>query len=404
MTDVRIAVVIPTRNRASLAVEAIRSLVDQGRDVDIFVSDNSPSPDRALPDFVRGLGRPEIAYLRPPVCLNQAAHWDWAIRQAVERSSATHFTIHYDRKIMKPDALQLLGSTATSWPETLISWPHDYIADMPPPLRLFQPPWTGNVYALRTARLVELTSEGRATAIYSHAIPLLSNCLVPRSILTETVERFGDLCDSTTPDSCFAFRFAAQSDLYLHLDRPLGVIYAAGRSAGGGYLRGNGDDWLDFQRSWGDKPWLAAAPIPGLNLGLNMLYHEYERVRLATGERFPPIRFGAYLDDLAIGLGLVEDSETKAAFRQVLEQKGWEDRTESTPVRDFIRSILIDPLDRHLGIRLRGATARAFRHEQRALRHSLAHPRRPSKQPRHLALLEPVRVGALRGAEAQPET
>ena len=305
---------------------------------------------------------------------------------------------------MKPDALELLELAAASWPETLMSWPHDYVADMPPPLRLFQPPWTGNVFALRTARLVELTSEGRATAIYSHAIPLLSNCLVPRSILTETVERFGDLCDSTTPDSCFAFRFAAQRDLYLHLDRPLGVTYAAGRSAGGGYLRGNGDDWLDFQRSWGDRPWLAAAPIPGFNLGLNMLYHEYELVRLVTGERFPPIRFGAYLDDLAIGLDLVKDSEARTALRQVLEEKGWKGRTESTPVRDFIRSKLIDPLDRHLGIRLRGATGRAFRDEQRALRHSLAHPRRPAKQPRHLALLEPVRVGTLRGAEAQPET
>jgi len=385
-------------------MEAVRSLMDQGRDLHVFVSDNSPSPDPALRDFVRGLCQPGISYLRPPASLHQAAHWDWAIRQALQRSAATHFTVHYDRKIMKPDAVAALESAASIWPEMLICWPNDHVSDMPPPLRLWQPPWTGRVFALQTERIVELTSEGRASAIYSHALPLLSNCLVPRSILTETIERFGDLCDSTTPDTCFAFRFAAQHDLYLHLDRPLGVTYAAGRSAGGGYLRGNGDDWLDFRRSWGDRPWLAAAPIPGLNLGLNMLYHEYELVRRTTGGRFPPIQFGAYLADLAIGLELVEDKQARADFRHQLEEKGWESRNRSKPVRAVINRILLDPLDRHLGIRRRGATGRVFRDEQRALRHALAHPRRRVKQARHLDLLEPVQVGTLQGTEAQPET
>jgi hypothetical protein len=405
MTEARIALVIPTRNRASLTVEAVRSIVDQGRDIDVFVSDNSPSPDQSLLDFVRDLGRPEIVCLRPPASLHQAAHWDWAVRQALQRSPATHFAVHYDRKIMKPNALAVLESAAQSWPDVLICWSHDYVGDVPPPVRLYQPPWTGNVFALRTARIVELTSQGRATAIYSHALPLLSNCLVPRSILTETIERFGDLCDSTTPDSCFAFRFAAQRDHYLHLDRPLGITYAAGRSAGGGYLRGNGGDWLDFRRSWGDRPWLAAAPIPGLNLGLNMLYHEYELVRRrSTGETFPPIQFDAYLNDLAVGLELIEDRESQAALRLVLKEQGWEGGTEPKPVRDFIHHILLDPLDRHFGIRLRGATGRAFSDERRALRHALARPRRPATQARHLDVLEPVRVGTLREAEAQLET
>ncbi len=398
MTRARLCAVIPTRNRLPLTVEAVRSLAGQGRDVDIFVSDNSPAPEHALLDFVRGLGDPGISYLRPPANLHQAAHWDWAIRQAMQRSNSTHFTVHYDRKVMKPGALSILESAAARWPDRLITWPHDHVSDMPPPLRLWQPSWTGNVYELRTGRIVELTAQGRASAIYSHTLPLLSNCLVPRAILSEAIDSFGSVCDSTTPDSCFAFRFAALRDRYLHLDRPLGVIYAADRSAGVGYARGKGGDWLDFQTSWGDRPWLEAAPIPGLSLGLNMLYHEYELVRRATGERFPGIDFGPYLDDLANGLDFVEEAETKAAFRTALEEKGWKGDHWTKPVRAFIRRMLLDRLDEHLGIRLPGELGRAFSDDRAALRHALAHPRPPRMRALHLDLLAPVKIGALGSA------
>ena len=47
-----------------------------------------------------------------------ATHWDWALRQAMERTDATHFCIHYDRKITKPGELSLLRDIATSSPTT----------------------------------------------------------------------------------------------------------------------------------------------------------------------------------------------------------------------------------------------------------------------------------------------
>jgi hypothetical protein len=386
---VKIAAVIPTVDRGPVAIEAVQSLLDQDCAVEIFVSDNSASPDDALRELCRVSS---VHYLRPEREMVTPQHWDWAIRQAMERSNATHFTVHYDRKVSKPRHLGMVQSIASRSPEEVITWPHDYVAGTPPPLRLWQAPWSGNVYALRSARIVQLTAAGRAGAISSHALPLLSNCLVPRAVLSEVIARFGNLCDSTTPDSCFAYRFFAVRERYLHFDRALGVLHMSHRSTGLGYMRGGGGDFDEFRRRWGDRPWLDAAPVPGLDLGLNMLYHEYELVRRATGERLPPIDRTAYLADLAGGLPLVGDPETRAALRRVLADAGWRGSETRGRVTAFMRHKVLALLDERLGIRLPGITGRVFRDDREALRHALTHPRPRRRHARHLALLEPEPV------------
>jgi hypothetical protein len=386
-----IAAVIPTRGRREAAVEAIRSLLDQDCAMEIFVSDNSAVPDDELRDFCRGV--PAVHYLRPPREMLMAAHWDWAVRQAMERSDATHFTVHYDRKVTKPRHFGMVQSIASRWPDHLITWSHDYVADTPPPMRLWQAPWTGKVYALRSERLVQLTAAGRAGAIWSHTLPLLSNCLVPREVLSDVMARFGDLCDSTTADSCFAYRFFTVRPRSLHFDRALGVLYAPQRSAGLGYLRGRGGDFDDFRRLWGDRPWLDAAPIPGINLGMNMLYHEYERVR-AAGAAFPPIDREAYLDDLAGGLPFVPDAEERAALRRVLIEEGWKGRDRRVRMTGFLRHKALAFIDRRLGLRVPGISGHVVRDDREALQHALSHPRPRRGHARHLASLEPEQVAA----------
>ena len=382
MTLPTLCAIVPTRSRTRLAIAAVRSLLDQDCPIEIFVSDNSPTPDRELRDFCGALFDRRVTYMRPPESLDQAAHWDWAVREAMRQSAATHFSVHYDRKISKPNHLDIAHSVAGGRPGALICWSHDYVADVPPPMRLWQPAWTGDVFALRTARLAELIAQGRAGAIPSYAFPLLSNCLVPREALTAIVDRFGSLCDSTTPDSCFAFRFAALGDEYLYLDRTLGVLYAADRSAGGLYLRAGGGSGFR----------LAAAPLPGLNLGLNMLYHEYELVRRATGGRFAAIDRAAYLRDLAASLPLVGDPGAREACRRALRAEGWSGR--SGQFRQFVRHRLLGALDRRFGIRLPNVPGRVVRSDEEALQHALRNPPSRSREARGLAILQPVKVAA----------
>lgn len=383
----KIAAVIPTAERGPLAIQAARSLLDQDCAVEIFVSDNSASPDDALHEFCRTSA---VHYLRPSRQMATSQHWDWAIRQVMDRSDAAHFTVHYDRKVTKPHHLGSVQSLVSRWPDRVITWPHDYVADTPPPMRLWQAPWTGNVYTLRTERVVRLTAAGRASAITSQALPLLSNCLVPRAVLSEVITRFGNVCNSTTPDSCFAYRFFAAHASYLHFDRALGVLHMPHRSANRGYLRGSGGDFDEFRKRWGERPWLDAAPIPGLTLGLNMLYHEYELVRRATGAQLPPIDRAPYLEDLAVGLPLVSDPQTRHELRRRLVEEGWSGR--ETRLRWFLRHRVLTALDEWFGLRLPGTTGRVFRDDREALRHALAHPRPRRRHARHLDLLEPELV------------
>ena len=274
--DVSIAVVIPTHNRADLAIAACRSLLGQpGRRHQVFVSDNSTRAEeiQKLTDFCRATGDPRLVYLQPAASLPMPTHWDWALEQAMERSDATHFYLHYDRKITKPGQVDLLLKTVRQFPEHLLTHCADHVADEPRPSTLWQYPWSGKTYELRTSRVVALTVRCQINEM-GQAFPILSNCVVPRPVFTAIRERFGNVCDSTGPDSCFTYRFCALNERYVHFDCPTGIIYAWQRSNGLGYVRNAGGDFPAFLEAWGSRPWQDAAPIPELNLGQNLLFHE----------------------------------------------------------------------------------------------------------------------------------
>ncbi|MEA2329711.1 MAG: hypothetical protein QOE68_4670 [Thermoanaerobaculia bacterium] len=392
---VALAAVIPTRNRAPLAVNAVRSLLDQDCDIEIYVSDNSPSPDAALRDFC--LTDTRVHYLKPPHDLALGDHWDWAIRQAMESSRATHFTIHHDRKWSKRDAWCPLLTIAARRPDMLVTFGVDSITDTPPPLRVWQTPWTGNVFVMRTKRAAELIAHARVTEIV-HGLPLLTNCIVPRSILESMMGRFGSVCCSTGPDLAFFARFLALHDQYLHADRSPGILYAPHRSNNMGYLRGIGGDFGEFRRLFGDGPWLDAAPIPGVNLGNNMLFHEYELARRETGDRLPPLDRAACLEDLAAALRWVEDPLAKERSLQLLRERGWNGSIPKPhPTRRW-RTALRQNVWMFLGERLAIApphiTGFAFRDDEEALRYALRFPRRRQRSTDHLALLDPEELSA----------
>lgn len=385
-----IAAVIPTRNRAALAINAVRSLLDQDVAIEIFLSDNSSSGDE-LRAFCRS--EPRVHYLRPEREMPAAEHWDWAVRQAMQRSDATHFTIHYDRKYSKPRHWGTMAAIAAQWPDRLVTYGIDSVADQPP-LRLCQMPWTGKVFRIEAAHVARLLAGGRVSDA-GHALPLLSNCVVPRTVLQSIVDRFGDVCRSTGPDSAFAVRFLALHDDFLHYDCALSVAYAMHRSSGLGFLRGGGGDFADWMKTFGDGPWLDAAPIPGVNLGQNMLFHEYELVRREVGERLPPIDRSGYLNELGAALRWVRDPRTRAALRGLLEEHGWRGEIARLPrrrLRDVLRDNAVMFLVRHFRFVPSHLSGVAFSDDETALHYALKYPQRRTEDMRHLAPLDPVEV------------
>ncbi|MFL6859177.1 MAG: glycosyltransferase family 2 protein [Allosphingosinicella sp.] len=385
-----LAALIPTRNRPDLAMNAVRSLKDQGVDIDLYVSDNSAA-EGALRAFCEAEG---VTYLRPPAELSMPEHWDWALRQALERSPATHFTLHYDRKFSKPGHWDRIRALADRRPDRLIAFPIDHSSRVPPPLRIWQAPWTGKLYEIETARVALLLATGRVVEA-AHALPILSNCVVPRGALDAIAARFGDICNSTGPDSAFMCRFLALEDRYLFADRPTGIVYASERSNGMGYLSGKGGDFADFLDTFGDREWLGAAPLPGLNLGQNMLYHEYEIVRRETGDRLPPLDRAGVLAELGQALRWVDDPARRAALLERLRREGYDGPVPGRLPRRRVRSRIVQFLWRH---RARRGWAPphicgfAFRSDEAAIAAGLRFPRAAQADADHLALLRPAEI------------
>ena len=389
-----IAAVIPTRNRARYAMNAARALLDQDSRIDIFICDNSSSPD-PLAEFCRN--EPRITCLRPARELQLGENWDWAVRQAMERSTATHFTVHYDRKHSRAGSWDRLSALASTFPDRLISFPVDQLTDQPPPLRLWQTPWTGKAFSIATARLAELIASGRLGAC-GQAIPIFSNCLIPRSVLQSIVDRFGDVCNSTGPDSAFLARFLALHDSYVHHDRAQGILYGAHRSIGMGYLRGKGGDFSDMLQMTGERPWLDAAPVPGISLGNNILYHEFELVRRATGDRLPSFDRDAILQDLARELRWTADRRLRRKLAGLLAEHGWTGpepephpkygRADARAERRVRRRMEKD------GFFPQTITGFRFGDDEEGLRYALRYPRIRQETHEHLEVMQALELAS----------
>lgn len=409
----KIAFLVPTRHRAALAASAIESLLDrQECESEVFVSDNSSDEEerRHLRQFCEERSHPALAYLRPPANLAMGAHWDWVLREVLSRSAATHIALHYDRKISKPGHFGNLARVAARRPDQLITYVADIVSDEPPPHRLWQTTCSRRVYTIRTSRVVRLVATGHVSAM-RQAWPYLSNCVVPRTVLETILRRYGSICDAVGPDSRFGFRFCSLHDDYLHYDDSVSVMYAFSRSAGTGFVLGNreGDDFGDFRELWGDQAWLDGAPIPGLNLGHNMSYHEYELTRReSAGIRLPPVDLHGYVQELALSLPHVRDAQTRAHARVLLEQHGWREPVPGPPSPvverrpGFLHRVVrrlrwyasrpetVRFLAERLRVRPRSIAGIPFDDEDSAVRFAIRHPCQATFPNPDLAILEPV--------------
>ncbi|HUR83169.1 MAG TPA: glycosyltransferase family A protein [Thermoanaerobaculia bacterium] len=385
----KLTFILPTRNRAELAMAAIRSLLAQeGCDVEILVSDNSSSDDelRRLEEFVRGADDDRVAYLRPPRELRMAGHWNWIAEQALAREDVTHVALQYDRKVWKPGALRALIDACERDPEATLTYGCDVSLHSSRGRTALAYPGSGKLYEIRTRRVVELTARAMIGEL-EQAFPVFANSIVPRATLERMRARFGSICESAMPDSAFAYRFCATEDRYVHFDAAPVVAYAYEKSNGLAYFRGDASGtYGDWMRLWGNDAWLDAAPVPNLPLGPNVMFHEYALVQRAAGEeRFPRVDFPAYLRVLAVGLASIENPALRAELRAVLERHGWAEER---------RSLL-----RRLASRLRAPFRRAappapeFATDAEAVQHLLA-PRPFLPKNPNLAALKPVEVAA----------
>ena len=319
-------VVIPTRNRATIAMNAIRSVLEQPVDgLSLIVSDNSTSDSERerLSRYCADLGDERLCYVRPPEFLSMSAHWEWAIEQALRSYPASHFVYLTDRMMFRKGVLKEVLSLATLYSSKIISYNHDRIIDNTTPIRVEQYPATEKLLEIDTRRLTWLLSQ----AIIHPAVPRMLNCIVPRAVLEKIRARFGNVFASFSPDFNFCCRCLDVEDSILFFDKAPIFHYALSRSNGASVTRGEMTvDTADFTTRVIKEDTIvnSATPIPGLSTAVNYAFHEYCSFRQQTkSAKFPDLDRAKYLQANACELPEIVDPQLRAETLALLLANGY---------------------------------------------------------------------------------
>ncbi|HUR83168.1 MAG TPA: hypothetical protein VM733_20595 [Thermoanaerobaculia bacterium] len=385
----KLCFILVTRNRVDLAIATLRSLLTQDGDTpfDVVLSDNSESPEdtRKLEEHCRALADPRVIYIRPQKPMPMCPHWEWAIEQAMQLSDATHFGVQYDRKLWRPGELRPFAAACAVDPRATVAYACDVAFQKPHGVEAWTIPVTEKLYEIRTRTIADLVSRGMLYEL-GNAYPLLANCMAPRETMERVRARFGSICNSSTPDVVFTFRLCALDESFLYLDRASVIAFGYRFSNGFSYLRGDvSGAYGDWVKTWGDRPWLEAAPLPGLDLGLNILFHEYALVQREAGaDRLPPIEREGYLNAIAKGLEWIDDRARKEKMLRILRDEGWREKGKP-PLLFRIRRSINAALGRI------PPPAPTFATDDEAV-HYLLQPRPPAPHNPHLTMLDAIEV------------
>lgn len=315
-------VVIPTRNRAAIAMNAIRSVLDEAvENVEVLVSDNSTSDAErdALAKFCAGLEG--LRYVRPPESLSMPAHWDWAIHEALRTYSVSHFLYLTDRMMFRKGGLREVVELAARYPDKVITYNADRIVDNSTPIRVEQYPASELLFSINTVRISQLLSQ----TIIHPAVPRMLNSIAPRTVLDRIQQRFGNIFASVSPDFNFCCRCIEIEESILYYDKAPLFHYALSRSNGASATRGEMTaDYADFTSNLRVKKANWATPIPGLNTAVNYALHEYCLFKQETGsEKFFELDMQKYLQANANESREVVDPQLRAETLSLLAANGY---------------------------------------------------------------------------------
>jgi hypothetical protein len=219
----KLLVLIPSRNRADLARNAISSVTSQDEAIEIVVSDNSNEIQQVddLKQFCNELNDSRLHYIQPEQPLGMSDHWEWAMQKALELPDVSHVLLLTDRMIFKPHSLTEICEIVSRYPDKVLSYHWEAIDDYETPIKLYQCIWSGEVFEFPTSHLIDLSSE----LVSVPALPRMMNCCVPREVFEKVSSVYGRVFDSISPDFHFAYSCLAVLDSILYYDKPLPGIW-----------------------------------------------------------------------------------------------------------------------------------------------------------------------------------
>lgn len=318
--DNGVVIIIPTRNRAELASKAIRSVLDQPNgNIRILVSDNSTLPREIekLRLFCNQCDDTRLNYIRPPEPMTMSEHWDWVIRQALNRHETEYFSVLTDRFIWKKNTLTEVIKISDAYPNRVISYAFDYVDDIHMPITLNQRKWTGKVLAINSENILSIY--GNACEC-EHQAPRLLNCFIPRRVFQQIQSQFSNVCLSISPDYCFAFRCLTVVDEILHYDKPVFIQHALAQSNGGAMYFGPNQANRDFLAHMPSEG-LFLSPTPEIMCLTSSLSHEYCLAKKESqSPKFRELNMKCYFESVMHDLDAIQVPELREKYLGMLKK------------------------------------------------------------------------------------
>jgi len=300
-----------------------------------MVSDNSTTEEHVgtIQACCRAIRNRRLQYIRCPQPLSMARHWEWALRQAMQRYDANHFTFVSSRWIVRAGALPRVMDRLAAHPEAILTYDDDAVIDDPgQPIRIVRKQLTGRLLCIDAAQLLYLVSR----AIFPSCLPRMLNCVLPRQVIERVSERFGDVFGVVAPDHCCAYRCLAVVESLYHYDKAVLVQYGQCHSTGTGlFKRKLNEAAADFKANSDPAGLTWAAPIPEIETNINVVFHEYCLAkRQANSDKFPDVDRARYFQAIVDEMALLEDDARRSRFEQILRAHGWQGRLPATPAPD----------------------------------------------------------------------
>jgi glycosyltransferase involved in cell wall biosynthesis len=344
-----LAVIIPTRNRADLAIASVHSILRSkaSSQIRILVSDNSTNEAESaqLREFVSGLGD-RVHLARPATSLGMTAHWNFAIEHAMDWRECTHFTVLTDRMLYKTGGLDAILAAYERWPADVISFTYDRVQDYEAPITYRPLPRSFETFRITSSDLLAMS----ARMSIPSCLPRMLNCVSPREHLEKLKNAQGAVFQSIAPDYNFCYSTLISVPSIVYMDRSLLVNHAQGRSNGASFARGvMSTDSKDFLATSIQGGVNHHSPIPGVYTVGNAVIHEYMVAKLGPGgDVLPAIQRDRYLEFLALEVTAFVDSAQAAAALELLRANGWKPTWKS-----FLGKIRTWVEGRILGLRQR---------------------------------------------------
>lgn len=275
MTEPRITVVIPTRERCDVLAASLLTVTSQDYDnLQILVSDNNSTDQTA--DVVAGVEDPRIRYLNTGRRLSMSDNWEYALSHVTDG----WVTVIGDDDGLLPGSLQKMADLARATGLDAIrsdvcgyTWP-GVLADGLPHLTV--PLRSG--YQVRSSE-AWLTKALTGRAVYPDLPMLYNGGYVRTSVLDELRSRSGRVLKSSSPDVYSAVAIAAVLDNYVYSFEPLAINGRSRHSTGTSNFAADTSDGSPIQRflAEGNIPFHPDLPLRsdgGLPLSLQVLLYE----------------------------------------------------------------------------------------------------------------------------------